>query len=284
MTIATLWDVAQQNGFTLVILLSVLGIVSLVELIFPLHARGRWHRAHLVPNLALTGITLATNLVLNTALVILVLYLYKHEIGLLHVSGMTSLARDIVAFIALDFSFYVCHIAMHKVPVFWRYHQVHHCDPVLDATTTVRQHPGESLIRYTFLTVATIVLGPSLYAFAAYRAWSAINGFFEHANIRTPQWLAVSLTLLTSWPSMHRIHHSCVAAQTDTNYGNIFSIFDRLFGTFTPIREAAAVVVGLDGYYDPAAQTTCSLLKMPYSYVNGHPVHVSLPEGAAAKL
>ncbi len=283
MAIVALSDIAQQNGFTLLVLIAVLAIVSLIELLVPLHARGRWNRAHLVPNLALTGITLATNFVLNTALVIIVLYLDKHQIGLLHAFGMTPLARDLVAFIVLDFWFYICHVAMHKVPGFWRFHQVHHCDPVLDATTTVRQHPGESLIRYAFLTVATIVLGPSLYAFAAYRAWSAINGFFEHANVRTPQWLAVSLTLITSWPSLHRIHHSCVAAQTDTNYGNIFSVFDRLFGTFTPIREAATVVVGLDGYYDPATQTTLSLLKMPHRMISGHSAHVSLPLRTAVK-
>jgi sterol desaturase/sphingolipid hydroxylase (fatty acid hydroxylase superfamily) len=277
MTISTLSDIAQQNGFTILALLPVLAFVSLVELCAPLQARGQWDRVHLVPNLALTGITLATNFVLNMALLLILLYLDNNGIGLLHALGLTPLARDLAAFVVLDFSFYICHVAMHKVPSFWRFHQVHHSDPALDATTTIRQHPGESLIRYSFLTIATIVLGPSVFAFAMYRAWSVINGFFEHANVRTPPWLAAPLTLITSWPSMHRIHHSCVAIQTDTNYGNIFSVFDRLFGTFTPISEAAAVVVGLDGHYEPELQTTLNLLKMPYSNVCERSVNVSFP-------
>jgi sterol desaturase/sphingolipid hydroxylase (fatty acid hydroxylase superfamily) len=153
---------------------------------------------------------------------------------------------------------------MHKLPALWRYHSVHHSDPAVDVTTTVRQHPGESLIRYAFLGAFAIALGPGPAAFGIYRAWSALNGLFEHANVRMPLWLDWLLSLVTTWPHMHKIHHSRRPEQTDTNYGNIFSLWDRLFATFTPSRQGTDVHYGLDGLDDPAIQTTAGLLALPF--------------------
>jgi sterol desaturase/sphingolipid hydroxylase (fatty acid hydroxylase superfamily) len=107
-------------------------------------------------------------------------------------------------------------------------------------------------------------LGASPAAFAVYRAWSALNGLLEHANVRVPAWLDRGLSLVTTWPNMHKVHHSRIASETNTNYGNITSLFDRLFGTFTPSEHGASVVYGLDGCDDPARQTTAALLALPF--------------------
>ena len=106
-------------------------------------------------------------------------------------------------------------------------------------------------------------------AFAIYRAASAINALFEHANFRAPLWLDRSLSLVTTWPYLHKVHHSRLPEQTDTNYGNLFSFWDRLFGTFTPSDQGRSIRYGLDGYDRPELQTTTALLALPFR--SAHP-------------
>jgi sterol desaturase/sphingolipid hydroxylase (fatty acid hydroxylase superfamily) len=164
----------------------------------------------------------------------------------------------------LDFSFYLAHVTMHKVPALWRFHLVHHSDPAVDVTTTIRQHPGESVIRYAFMAAAAFLLGVGPAVFAVYRVWSAINGLFEHANVRMPRRLDSLLSLVVITPNMHKVHHSRNAAETDTNYGNIVSLFDRLFRTFTPSQRGLNITYGLDGFDDPARHTAAGLLALPF--------------------
>jgi sterol desaturase/sphingolipid hydroxylase (fatty acid hydroxylase superfamily) len=245
-------------------ILAAMAVVALIETAIPLHARGRWHRAHLGPNLALTFITFATNILFNGALVVTLISLQSDGFGLLHMLALPPLMTVVSVLLVLDFSFYVAHVAMHRIPGFWRFHRVHHSDPVVDVTTTIRQHPGEGVIRYAFMAAFAFALGASPGAFAVYRSWSALNGLLEHANIRVPLWLDSLLSVVTTWPSMHKVHHSRTAKETNTNYGNILSLWDRLFCTFTPARQGTNIVYGLDGFDDPAAQTTAGLLAVPF--------------------
>jgi sterol desaturase/sphingolipid hydroxylase (fatty acid hydroxylase superfamily) len=251
---------------TIGVILAVMAVVALIETAIPLQARRRANRTHLGPNLALTGMTFATNIVFNAALVMLLAWLQSKRFGLLSMFTLRPPVAVAVAVVVvgLDFSFYAAHVAMHKVPLFWRFHRVHHSDPAVDVTTTIRQHPGEGVIRYAFLAAFAFALGASPGAFGVYRAWSALNGLLEHANIRLPLWLDRALSLVTTWPNMHKVHHSRRAQETDTNYGNIFSLFDRLFGTFTPSDRGVHIAYGLDGFDDPATQTTTGLLALPF--------------------
>src|SRR5262249_29692316 len=245
-------------------ILAAMAIVALLEAAIPLHARGRWHGVHLWPNLALTFITFATNIFFNAALVMTLVRLQSADFGLLSMVELPPLMMVLVVVVVLDFSFYVAHVAMHRIPTFWRFHRVHHSDPTLDVTTTIRQHPGEGVIRYTFMAAFAFALGASPGAFAVYRSWSALNGLLEHANIRVPPWLDRVLSLVTTWPNMHKVHHSRIATETNTNYGNVFSFFDRLFLTFTPSHRGATIVYGLEGFDDPLTQTTAGLLALPF--------------------
>jgi sterol desaturase/sphingolipid hydroxylase (fatty acid hydroxylase superfamily) len=253
------------NLLTVVAILSVMALLALVEGWIPLHARGPEHRAHLGPNLGLTFLTFATNVFFNSWLMWLVLWEERSGGGMLRKLGLGPVLADCVSVVLLDFSFYVAHVAMHKVPALWRVHRVHHSDAVVDVTTSIRQHPFEGVIRYAFMAAFAGALGVSLRAFVIYRFASALNGLFEHANIRVPAWLDRALAWVTSWPNYHKIHHSRVARETDSNYGNMFSWFDRLFGTFTPAPRGATVACGLDEFDDPAAQTMSGLLTMPFA-------------------
>ena len=249
---------------TIAFILVAMAAVAAVEVAIPLRACGRWNRAHLGPNLALTLLTFGTNLFLNVALVAVVVWLESRGVGLLHWLSLPPLVAALIAVAALDFSFYAAHLSWHKFPALWRYHAVHHSDLALDVTTTIRQHPVESLLRYAAMGAMVVVIGPSPAAFAVYRVTSVLSGLLEHSNIRAPEWLDGLLSIVVTWPHMHKVHHSRVPEQTDTNYGNLFSFWDRLFGTFTPSHEGTKVVFGLDGLDDPALQTTSALLALPF--------------------
>lgn len=249
---------------SIVLILVVMALIAALEAWLPLQARGRGTRAHLKPNLTLTFVTFAANAVLSAALVAGLVWLQERDLGLLNTFVLPPLAALAVVLVGLDFAFYVSHVAMHKLPAFWRFHAVHHSDPVVDVTTTVHQHPGEGLIRFVFTSAFALALGASPAAYAVYRLAVALNGMLEHANLRAPLWLDRALALVTTWPNMHKLHHSRVAAQTDSNYGNLFSFWDRLFGTYTPSHLGTSVVYGLDGYDDAATQTTAGLLALPF--------------------
>jgi len=253
---------------TVVVILVTMALVAWIETAIPLYARGRWNRAHLGPNLALTFLGFMTNALFNGAILMALGWL-DEGFGFMHLVALRPAISLAVTVLMLDFGFYVAHVALHKIPCFWRFHQVHHSDPAVDVTTTIRQHPGESVIRYAFLAAFAVVLGASPAAFGVYLLCSALNGLLEHANVRVPPWLDSLLSLITTWPNMHKVHHSRVATETDTNYGNLFSVFDRLFSTFTPSERGANVSYGLDGFDDPAAQTTAGLLAMPFRDVSG---------------
>lgn len=249
-------------GFVLIAIAAVASIKTLV----PLRERGHWGRAHLVPNAAITGITFATNLFLNVGLVIALEWLASTHRGLLNIVNLPPAMAVAIAVLALDFAYYLCHRALHAFPSWWRFHSVHHSDPFVDVTTTIRQHPGESLIRYGFLAAFAIALGASSATFGVYRLWSVLAGLAEHANVRLPLWLDRALVLFVSTPNMHKVHHSRLPTQTDSNYSTVTSVWDRIFCTYTPSTQGTAISYGLSGYDDPAMQTTLGLLALPFEH------------------
>lgn len=245
-------------------LLAAMTLFSLVEALIPLHARGTWGRRHLAPNLALTLLTFATNLAFNIPLLLGLAWLQSHGWGLFNAYRFPPLMALAGAVLALDLAWYVTHVSMHKVPALWRFHAIHHSDLAVDVTTAIRQHPGEGLIRYAYLAAFAFAFGVSPASFAIYRVWSALHGQFEHANLKLPRALDAAITWVFSSPDMHKIHHSREPRFTDRNYTNIFSIWDRLGGTFTPSRHGRDIAYGLDGHDAPDQQTTLGLLRAPF--------------------
>jgi sterol desaturase/sphingolipid hydroxylase (fatty acid hydroxylase superfamily) len=259
-------------------ILAAMAALAALEAAIPLRARAPWNRAHLAPNLALSFVTFGTNALMGAALVVGLAAAEARGLGLLHAFALPAWAGTAVVVLGLDFAFYVTHVALHKLPVLWRFHRVHHADPAVDVTTTIRQHPGESLIRYAFLAVFALPLGASPAAFAVYRSAVALFGLLAHANLRVPPRLGSLLSLVFTWPDVHKVHHSRDARFTDTNYGNLVSWWDRAFGTFTPAREGRAVAYGLAGFDDPAVQSSAGLLALPFREPATSP---SLPRACA---
>ena len=252
----------QSPSVTVGVILFAMTALAAVETAIPLRATLR--RKHLIPNLALTFLTFATNAVFNAMLVSTLAMLEPRGFGLLPLIGASSLPAAVAAVLVLDLSFYVCHRAMHEAPSLWLFHRVHHSDPAVDVTTTIRQHPGEGVIRYVFLAAFAIPLGASPTAFAAYRLASALSGLLEHANVQLPRRFDEVVSLVFTWANFHKVHHSRLAHQTNSNFGNLVSLWDRLFGTHTPAAVGATIDYGLDGFDEPATQSTRGLLLLPF--------------------
>lgn len=235
-----------KDATTLGLVFAAMGLLAAIETMVPLRAQERRRGGRLGTNAGLTLTTLALNVAIGGALSAVLHALHVRGFGLLpHLSQDGALAIAAGVF-ALDFATWMAHVAMHAVPLLWRIHRVHHADPCVDVTTTLRQHPLEVVVRHAFLAPVACLLGVGVGAFALYRAASVACGLLEHANVRVPRRVARALELVTTWPDMHKIHHSRDPAETDTNYGNLFSCFDRVFATHTPSESARSVRYGLD--------------------------------------
>jgi sterol desaturase/sphingolipid hydroxylase (fatty acid hydroxylase superfamily) len=255
---------APSNFAAVALVFVAMAVVSAIEFAIPLRARGRWNNIHLAPNLTLAVVYFATNLVFTAALVLMLVWMDDADVGLFNAISAEPWVEVAATLLVLDFQAWAAHVSMHKVPTFWRFHCVHHADPAIDVTTALRQHPGESVIRFAFLAVFAGAVGASPAVFALYRVLSAGQALSEHANIRLPPALDGALAVVVASPNYHKVHHSRERRLTDTNYANIFSFWDRLFVTYTPAHRGVDVDYGLDGFDGRAEQTVRGLLALPF--------------------
>jgi len=157
----------------------------------------------------------------------------KSEVGLLNYIHAPVWIELLISIILLDLiAQYFVHYLLHKVKWMWRLHIVHHSDKNVDVTSGTRHHPFDFIIRESFALVALIILGMPVSFYVFYRILTILFTYFTHANIRLPLWLDKALSLIIVSPNMHKFHHHYQLPWTDSNYGGIFSIWDRLFGTF----------------------------------------------------
>jgi sterol desaturase/sphingolipid hydroxylase (fatty acid hydroxylase superfamily)/protein-tyrosine-phosphatase len=253
---------------------AALALATLIETLVPLRNQQRRLHGRLSTNLWLVGITLALGMLLNFLLVVGAAYVGQSGAGLLQRFGAGPIASFIVAIVALDGASYLVHRVLHRVPTLWRVHLVHHIDAAVDATTAFRQHPIEGVLRFAFVAAPAWILGAPPAAVALYRLLGALNSVLEHSNIRVPRWLDRLLVSVWVTPHMHKVHHSRERAETDSNYANLFSFFDRLFGTYTPSSRGAAVSYGIEGYDDPRHQSLGAVLALPFRRVTRLPGRV----------
>ena len=236
----------------------------LVEGGIPLFRFGynKWKHAGL--NLFFTLTTIIINFAFATLIVRASDWSIQHEWGLLPWLGLSGWAQLIVGLLLLDLvGAYFIHWIEHKIKVLWKFHMVHHADTHVDTTTGNRHHPGESVVRAVFAIIAVLVLGTPMWMVMVYQSLSVVLTQFNHANINIPKWFDQSFGYIIVSPNMHRIHHHITRPQTDSNYGNIFSFWDRLFGTYnyTPMNE---IVYGLDVLDNSKDESLAYQLKAPF--------------------
>ena len=142
----------------------------------------------------------------------------------------------LIGFLALDLAIYVQHVVFHKVPLLWRLHRMHHADLDIDVTTGVRFHPIEILISLAIKIAVILALGIPVVAVILFEVLLNVTSMFNHSNVSMPAWLDRVLRLIVVTPDMHRVHHSILRHETDSNFGFNLPWWDRLFGTY---RRAA---------------------------------------------
>lgn len=248
----------------LVMLLALCSLLWALESIVPLY---RFHYSrvrHAMPNVALTVLLVITNLSLSFCSAYLAGLSVRNGIGLFPFLSLSTFAQLMFGVVALDLFAYFAHVLLHKSWLGWQFHRVHHSEKAVDVTTAFRQHPGETVWRILWQLAAIVLFGIPLWIVAVYLILSGLNAELEHANLRLNLRVDRWLRLLVVTPNMHKVHHSRDQRETDSNYANIFSIWDRLFGTYTATTDFRKLTYGLDGFDGKERQTLTGLLKMPF--------------------
>ncbi len=171
----------------------------------------------------------------------------REGIGVINWVGLGGWAAIPASVVALDLVSYGWHRANHRVPVLWRFHQVHHSDPTFTVSTGVRFHPGELLLSLPLRLGAVVLLGASAVAVVAFEVAFTVANLVEHGDIAGPRGVERVLGRVLVTPALHRRHHTKVGPERDTNFGTILSVWDRAFGTYTHSDAATVVQTGLPG-------------------------------------
>ncbi|HZW62193.1 MAG TPA: sterol desaturase family protein [Flavobacteriaceae bacterium] len=221
---------------------------------------------HAIPNLFFT----LTTVVVNFALAFLLLqssdWVVANNFGILNwLPAIPFGLYVLLGVLLLDFfGAYLAHYIEHKVKPLWMVHLVHHTDHEVDTTTANRHHPLESVIRFLFTLFGVFVVGTPIGIVMLYQSLSLVATQFTHANIKMSKKVDKLLSYIIVSPDMHKVHHHYVLPYTDSNYGNIFSIWDRLFGTYMEL-DREKLVYGVDVFPDKEENSnTLNLLKQPF--------------------
>ena len=221
---------------------------------------------HALTNMFFTITTVVINFSMAFLLLNISAWTVNNKFGLLHwISNLPLWTEVILGVFLLDFvGAYLPHYTEHRIKPLWMIHLVHHSDPNVDTTTANRHHPIESVIRFFFTLLGVFLLGTSIGIIMMYQALSVVSTQFNHANIKLSKKVDRWISYFLVSPDMHKIHHHYRLPYTDTNYGNIFSIWDRLLGTFSYYKREK-IVYGVDVIPDKIKNTkVLSLLKQPF--------------------
>jgi len=260
-----------SSSARLAFLFTAFALVMLFEAAFPLFNYGRDARLkNIGRNFAITAIFLGVHLLLNPLSPWAAQTALNAQFGLSYWLGLSSVGQLLVGIVGLDLFAYFAHVSMHKLGWMWRFHRMHHADRFVDVTTAFREHPGETLWRIGWSLAGVFVFGVPAWVLVTYLTLSALNAQFEHANIRLPERLDRWLRVLFVTPNMHKMHHSRHQPETDSNYSNLLSIWDRLGGTYHRGPRFAELRYGLDEFDDAEKQSLSGLLKMPFMRDWGH--------------
>jgi sterol desaturase/sphingolipid hydroxylase (fatty acid hydroxylase superfamily) len=236
-----------------------------LESLWPLyrHEKLRWRRA--LPNIGLTALLVLINLTLSFVIAGVSSFTANRQFALFYLFNMPLWLIGVLGVMALDLFTYIGHVLLHKSWLGWQFHRVHHSDYEVNVTTAFRQHPGETFWRTLWYTLAIAVFGIPLWFFLVYLTISTLNAQLEHTNIRVNDFFDRVLRLIIVTPNMHKTHHSRDQIETDSNYANIFSIWDRIFRTYTPTVDFSKLRYGLDDFDIAKKQKITALLALPFS-------------------
>ena len=222
-------------------------------------------------NIMFTIITLIINLIGAIGIVKAVEYNKINSSGILNLINVPIGFYIIIGLLLMDFiGAWVIHWIQHNIKWMWKFHIIHHSDPHVDVTTGLRHHPGENIFRLLFTIIAVLISGANFGLVMMYQTISVFFAHLTHANIAIPSSVDKILSYIIVTPNFHKIHHHYLQPHTDSNYGNIFSIWDRMFQTTTLIKNKHNIRYGIDTHLDSEENSSIKNLLMipfqPYRY------------------
>ncbi|MBI4370488.1 MAG: sterol desaturase family protein [Elusimicrobia bacterium] len=255
------------TGFwRLIVFIGGLALFAVLESWRPFRKRLENRRPHYLRNLALgIGNGLVLNVTVSSLVVAYYQMLQDHSIGCLNAFRAAARLNLILSLVVLDFATYYWHRRNHEWKFLWRFHRVHHSDRDLDVTSASRFHLGEVAISTAFKMAVGALLGPAPVALALHESLLVLAAQFHHANIKLPgQWDRLARAVLVT-PDMHRVHHSDLTMETNSNYSNFLSVWDRIFSTYQKRWDQREMVIGLKEYPAIRETTLPKLLAMPFT-------------------
>ena len=219
---------------------------------------------HLLNNSLFFAVFFLVGLVWAMVTVFSVEWLNNQKIGLFYFVQFPPWVKLVLGISLLDLVSYWFHRLSHKVPLLWRFHRVHHSDTSMDASTNFRGHPIETFLWFGSSNIlAAAIFGLDLFTLGLYFFIATFFFFIEHANLRFPKWMDNSFGLVFTTPNIHKVHHEQDQQYTDSNFSDIFILWDRLFGTYKhkPVED---IKLGLKEFDEEKKQTFWYLMKSPF--------------------
>lgn len=250
---------------TLVLFFSLIVLYTL-EIVIPFYAERKEKLVHDARNVTLGIINAALVSILFTSLALAVsVSSFALEYGLFKVISLPWIVEIVLVLIAFDLWMYGWHVANHKIPFLWKFHRVHHSDTDMDASSALRFHPVEIVLSSIARLGIIALLGLELWHIVMYEIVLLPVIAFHHSNVRFIEKYDRVYRLIFASPHMHRIHHSDIQVETDSNYTSIFSFWDRLFGTFRLSKDPAKITLGLKEYREKKWHSLWGMVKTPFS-------------------
>ena len=227
--------------------------------------RNKWK--HTLTNLLFILTALPVQLFMTIFVLLVSAWVVTNHWGILYLlpHPESILVKYLLGFILLDLCEYVYHVIMHKVKPLWKFHLVHHSDNDLDVSTTVREHPVETCLRMCFLILWVYLVGASFGVLLLRQTIQTIANITSHTKFRLSERTHKVISLLFITPNLHHVHHHYELPFTDCNYGDVLSIWDRIFKTYSKPMPADRITYGIDSHMDKVENTKfLKILQSPF--------------------
>ena len=255
-------SILRMSSFVVLILL-----LMLTEHFLPRRKYDKHIKYRRINNLLLMLVNLlAVRLLIPLTIYQIAIYTQENNTGLFNLLSLPLILNILLTIVIFDLLIYIQHVVFHKIRFLWDIHRVHHTDLEFDVTTSIRFHPIEIVLSTLYKSVAVYLIAPVAFAIILYEILLNAAALFTHSNIYLNKKIDALLRTIIVTPDMHRIHHSVNKFETDSNYGNIFSFWDKIFSTYRPAPKAGydAMIIGLNEFRDEKFGQLPQLLKIPF--------------------
>ncbi|NRA47424.1 MAG: sterol desaturase family protein [Oligoflexales bacterium] len=248
------------------IFLSLLFILTTLEFVWPRRTRDLSRKKRWPVNISITFLnTLLGRLLFGSIPLALATQAFENKQGIIGYFGIEGIPAIIISFLVLDMLIYFQHILFHATPVLWRLHKVHHSDPDLDVTSGFRFHPIEIILSLCLKMLGIAAIGAHPVGFLIFEIMLNAGSLFNHSNIGIKGSLDKIIRLFVVTPDMHRIHHSVVEGETNSNFSFSISIWDRIFGTYKASASESQenIKIGLEDFDDDTSTSLKEIILIP---------------------